>query len=116
MCQGLSRSRRKPIEQIPGEAALPLGWLEAGDVALWATRHLRPRLVVPRPPSRRSEAAGDAQTSTRKPRELAWLSGKSGLLAVSRGRAKWPLTCGFAAPPAGLEPATRCLEGSRSIR
>ncbi len=27
-----------------------------------------------------------------------------------------PLTCQFVAPPAGLEPATRCLEGSRSIQ
>src|SRR5207302_252781 len=26
------------------------------------------------------------------------------------------LTSTFVAPPAGLEPATRCLEGSRSIR
>src|SRR4051812_24870056 len=30
--------------------------------------------------------------------------------------ARKPLTSTFAAPPAGLEPATRCLEGSRSIR
>ena len=118
-----SSSLSGPVRPSPSVEVLRR-WLASlpATSSSWTTRGHRDvglgRLV-----DRRGDPVGasfggprDAQTTTRQPRELAWWSGKSESLAVSRCRVKWPLTCGFAAPPAGLEPATRCLEGSRSIQ
>ena len=41
--------------------------------------------------------------------------GQSGVLAVKAWKTNVPMTWTFTAPPAGFEPATNCLEGSRSV-
>jgi hypothetical protein len=66
-CRIVSLTAQTDRAVSPGETALPLGWLQGGDVGLWATRRLRPRLVVPRTTA---AALRSGRRTPKRPREI----------------------------------------------